>query len=122
MFWRITCIFSGLVLLYVGLAFLLWPSAHIALLAAPEDVSGRIMGARSAALYGALALLLFLFAGHDELRVRRAISLVGIVAFGGLALIGLTHILQGAVGAGVWLAILAETATAAVFAIHLFRR
>jgi len=122
MFWRLTCTLSAVVFLYVGFALLVFPHSHIAFLGAPDADGSRIMGARSAPLYGGMAMFFLLAGGFHNADLRRLVSWVATVTFVGLMAVGIWHWIGGHVGHVIWRALVVEGVLAALFAVHLIRR
>ncbi len=83
------------------------------------DDIGDFLAKRAGMLFSGLAVLLYCSRNIEASSARSAISLGLAVAMGGLALVGAYEYFRGYAGAGIWLAIIAETSFAIGYAFVL---
>lgn len=121
MLWRLTCMATAALCIALGFWMMLDPWSHLSFLGAPKEHGHRVMAARVAPFYGGFGLLMIFASFFHDRMIKRAISAVALVVFGGLALLGLWHWSQGEVGPLIWRALLVEAGFAGLFALHLIR-
>lgn len=81
--------------------------------------AANIMSRRAACLFVGLGLICWMAATWSQM--DRVISAGVAASMGALAVLGLVEYLRGAVGAGIWLAIVVELMLVALFVPHISR-
>lgn len=81
--------------------------------------AANIMSRRAACLFVGLAVICWLAAKWSQ--VDRVVSAGVAASMGALAVLGLVEYLRGAVGVGIWLAIVVEVMLVALFVPHISR-
>ena len=90
------------------LTLLVAPGVIHWLFAIDSGAATDIMSRRAAMLFAGLATLVFLGGSTTNLEVQHLVSAVIVVAMAGLFALGLVEWLRGAVGFGIWLALVVE--------------
>lgn len=107
------------VLIMSGLALTLLFAPGILhwLFAIDSGAAVDVMSRRAALLFAGLIVLVCMSQSTTSMEVQHLVSAVMVVVMGGLLVLGLVDWLRGAVGIGIWLALLVEGA----FAVLYFR-
>ncbi len=92
----------------LALTLLVAPGVIHWLFAIDSGAAADIMSRRAAMLFAGLAVLTFLGGGSTSLEVQHLVSAVIVVAMAGLLVLGFVEWLRGAVGPGIWLALIVE--------------
>jgi len=120
--WKISCYVAAAIFLYVGAVLLVFPDTQIAFLGAPVDAGGAVMGTRSTPLYAAMALVFLTIASLEPGAIRRRFAAIATFNWGFIAVIGVHHWVQDAVGSEVFLAVAVEAIMATVFFLQIRSR
>lgn len=105
------------ILIALCLTLLLAPGVVHWLFAIDSGAGADIMSRRAAMLFAGLATMALLAGGSTSLEVQHIVSAAFAVTMAGLLVLGLFEWLRGAVGVGIWLALIVE----GFFAYHYFR-
>lgn len=96
------------ILAALALTLLVAPGIIHWLFAIDSGAGADTMSRRAALLFAGLAVMVFLAGDTTSLEVQHIVSAAVLVTMSGLAVLGLVEWLRGAVGFGIWLAIIVE--------------
>lgn len=109
------CTLTAAIWAMLALTLLVWPAVIHWLFAIDSVASTDIMSRRAGVLFAGFATIVWMARTAPDSPLRRSICFGFSVAMGGMACLGLIEFMRGAVGIGVWLAIIVEVAFAAIY-------
>ena len=115
MFQRLTTLCAALFSL-LTLVLLLAPAIIYWLFGIEQNPLGDFMSKRAAMLFVGLATLCWLARTSQTTEVQRLVAAAIGLSMGGMAFLGVYEFIRGNAGVGIWLAIIAETTIATLYA------
>lgn len=120
--WRYSCYGAAVIMAYGGTVLLFFTGTQIEFLGAPMDAGAMVMGARTAPLFLAMALLYLVMSPVEPGVLRSRFAAVSAFYLSLIAVLGVWHWMQGMVTSAVFPAVAAEAVMAAVFLAQIRSR
>lgn len=116
--YRTSSILTALACGTLALMLAVFPSLVVWLFLLENAPMGSVLALRASVLFLGLGTIAWFGRDEPDSALRRAVAIGFVVVWAGLALTGLYEFVRGAVGPGIWVAIVAEIALVAIVFPH----